>query len=157
KGDRRTSLRLAMTYGIIQRHRSTIDIETEHGERTTFRIRLPACIDQPASPQQAPAHTVPRPLRILVVENEPVSRQVIVEYLQRDGHLVETALDGREGLQRFQAGSFDVVVTDRAMPGMNGLELSAAIGQLAGPRPTVIIMSGFGAEVEENGDLPSGV
>ena len=157
KGDRGTGLGLAMTYGIIQRHRGTIDIETEHGEGTTFRIRLPACIDQPASPQQAPAHTVPRPLRILVVENEPVSRQVIVEYLQRDGHLVETALDGREGLQRFQAGSFDVVVTDRAMPGMNGLELSAAIGQLVGPRPTVIIMSGFGAEVGENGDLPSGV
>ena len=100
---------------------------------------------------------MPRSLRILVVENEPVPRQVIVEYLQRDGHVVETALDGRDGLERFQGGSFDVVVTDRAMPGMNGLELAAAIGQIAGPRPAVVMLSGFGAEVGVNGDLPSGV
>ena len=101
---------------------------------------------------------VPRPLRILVVENEPVPRQVVVEYLQRDGHIVEAAHDGRDGLERFQGGSFDVVVTDRAMPGMNGLELAAAIGVIADPRPAVIMLSGFGAEeVGVNGDLPPGV
>jgi CheY-like chemotaxis protein len=100
---------------------------------------------------------VPHPLRMLVVENEPVPRQVIVEYLQRDGHVVETALDGRDGLERFHGGSFDVVVTDRAMPGMSGLELAAAIGQIAGPKPMVIMLSGFGAEVGVNGDLPPGV
>ena len=157
KGDRGTGLGLAMTYGIIQRHGGTIDIETQPGEGTTFRIRLPACIDRPASPQRASADTGLRPLRILVVENEPVPRQVLVEYLQRDGHVVETARDSRDGLQRSQGGSFDVVVTDRAMPEMNGLELAAAIGQIAGPRPAVIMLSGFGAEVGVNGDLPAGV
>ena len=157
KGDRGTGLGLAMTYGIIQRHGGTIDIETQPGEGTTFRIRLPACVDRPASPHLASADTVPRPLRILVVENEPVPHQVLVEYLQRDGHVVESARDSRDGLRRSQGGSFDVVVTDRAMPEMNGLELAAAIGQIAGPRPAVIMLSGFGAEVGVNGDLPSGV
>ena len=51
----------------------------------------------------------------------------------------------------------DVVVTDRAMPEMNGLELAAAIGQIAGARPAVIMLSGFGAKVGVSGDLPSGV
>ena len=46
KGDRGTGLGLAMTYGIIQRHGGTIDIETQPGEGTTFRIRLPACLDR---------------------------------------------------------------------------------------------------------------
>jgi signal transduction histidine kinase len=49
KGDRGTGLGLAMTYGIIQRHRGAIDIETQPGEGTTFRIRLPASVDRPAS------------------------------------------------------------------------------------------------------------
>ena len=80
-----------------------------------------------------------------------------MEYLQRDGHIVEAARDSHDGLRRFQGGSFDVVVTDRAMPEMNGLELAAAIGQIVGPRPAVIMLSGFGAEVGVNGDLPSGV
>ena len=128
KGELGTGMGLAMTYGIIQRHRGTIDIETQPGEGTTFRIRLPACVDRSASPEQAPADAASRLLRILVVENEPAPRQVIVEYLQRDGHVVETALDGRDGLERFQGGSFDVVVTDRAMPEIDGLELAAAIG-----------------------------
>ena len=131
-----------MTYGIIQRHRGTIDIESYPGEGTTFRIRLPARMDRPVAPKQAPEETVPRPRRILVVDNEPVPRQVVVEYLLHDGHTVETALDGREGLQRFQAAAFDLVVTERAMPGMNGLKLAAAIEQISAPRPAVIGLGG---------------
>jgi signal transduction histidine kinase len=56
KGDRGTGLGLAMTYGIIQRHRGTIDIETQPGEGTTFRIRFPASDDRPVS--------VPKPVTL---------------------------------------------------------------------------------------------
>ena len=52
KGERGTGLGLAMTYGIIQRHGGTIDIESQPGDGTTFRIRLPACAGRPAAPRQ---------------------------------------------------------------------------------------------------------
>ncbi len=84
-------------------------------------------------------------------------RQVMRECLVGDGHAVETATNGRQGLQRFESGSFDVVVTDRAMPEMNGLELAAAIKRTAVRKPVVIMLSGFGDELDMAGDPPPGV
>lgn len=156
KGERGTGLGLAMTYGVIKRHRGTIDVESRPGEGTTFRIRLPAGADRPVAPRQTPVEAVLRPLRVLVVEDEPVPRQVVVEYLTGDGHIVETAMNGHQGLQRFQTGGFDVVITDRAMPQMNG-QLAAAIEQMAPHKPAVIMLSGFGDEAGPAGELPPGV
>src|SRR5712692_5139561 len=156
KGERGTGLGLAMTYGVIKRHRGTIDVESQPGEGTTFRIRLPAGADRPVAPRQARVEAVLRPLRVLVVEDEPVPRQVVVEYLTGGGHIVETAMNGHQGLQRFQTGGFDVVITDRAMPQMNG-QLAAAIEQMAPHKPAVIMLSGFGDEAGPAGELPPGV
>jgi signal transduction histidine kinase len=156
KGERGTGLGLAMTYGVIKRHRGTIDVESQPGEGTTFRIRLPAGADRPVAPRPARVEAVLRPLRVLVVEDEPVPRQVVVEYLTGDGHIVETAMNGHQGLQRFQTGGFDVVITDRAMPQMNG-QLAAAIEQMAPHKPAVIMLSGFGDEAGPAGELPPGV
>jgi signal transduction histidine kinase len=157
KGDRGTGLGLAMAYGIVQRHGATLDVESEPGEGTTFRIRFPALADLPASPGSTSVEVVSPPLRILVVENEPLPRQVVVEYLQGDGHKVETALDGRDGLQRVHDGGFDVVVTERAMPGMSGVQLAAAIEEVPGSRPAVILLSGFASGNGMSESLPPGV
>src|SRR5690606_28804707 len=60
------------------------------------------------------------PLRVLVVEDEPLVREVLSVYLSEDEHIIEVAENGREGLEKFQAGEYDLVLTDRAMPEMNG-------------------------------------
>jgi len=157
KGDRGTGLGLSMTYGVIQRHRGTIDVHSRPGAGTKFHIRLPARSERPATPRESAVGAVFRPLRVLVVEDEPMLRQVVVEYLTGDGHVVETAMNGRHGLERFQTGWFDVVVTDRAMPEMNGLELAAAIKEIAPRKPVVIMLSGFGDETGLAGALPPGI
>jgi CheY-like chemotaxis protein len=157
KGERGTGLGLAMAYGIIQRHRGTFDIESQPGQGTTFRIRLPARSHRSTATRSTSASTPSRPLRVLVVDDEPLMRQVMSECLMGDGHAVETAPNGRQGLQRFQSGRFDVVVTDRAMPEMNGLELAAAIKQTALRKPVVIMLSGFGDELDTAGAPPPGV
>jgi CheY-like chemotaxis protein/anti-sigma regulatory factor (Ser/Thr protein kinase) len=157
KGERGTGLGLAMAYGIIQRHRGTFDIESQPGQGATFRIRLPARSHRSTATRPTSASTPSRPLRVLVVDDEPLMRQVMSECLVGDGHVVETAANGRQGLQRFQSGRFDVVVTDRAMPEMNGLELAAAIKHTALRKPVVIMLSGFGDELDTAEGPPPGV
>ena len=76
-------------------------------------------------------------------------------YLTYDGHTIETATDGREGLDKFIAGTFDVVLTDRAMPRVSGDQLAAAI-QVIAPRP-VIMLTGFGEMMQATSEKPVGV
>ena len=62
--------------------------------------------------------------------------------LEEQGFSVESAHDGEEGLRLFQAGAFDVVVTDYRMPGMNGIELIGCIRSIA-PHAPIILLSAF--------------
>ena len=144
KGDAGTGLGLASAYGIIQRHRGEIQIRSEVGEGATFTIRLPACSGQHEKPPktETPVILKNHPLRVLVVEDEPMVRGIEVEYLVSDGHAVETAADGCEGLSKFRSGKFDLVLVDRAMPEVNGDQLTEAIKELDPDMP-VILVTGF--------------
>ncbi|MBI1737233.1 MAG: response regulator [Candidatus Rokubacteria bacterium] len=97
-----------------------------------------------------------RRLRILVVEDEPTVRRVITEQLSADGHTVDSATNGAEGLEKVLAGWFDLVITDRAMPEMGGDQLAAAIHEIAPTKP-VIMLTGFGELMAAKGDRPAGV
>ena len=157
KGERGTGLGLAMVYGTLQRHQGTIDIQSEPGKGTSFLICLPVQTEEKAEGKRREAEALAHPLHILVVEDEPPVRQVVVEYLTGDGHTVEAAANGREGLEKFHAAAwFDVVVTDRGMPDMSGDQLAAAIKRVA-PNKPVILLTGFGDLMEASGEKPSGV
>jgi DNA-binding NtrC family response regulator len=93
---------------------------------------------------------------VLLVEDEPRVRQLLAQYLARDGHTVETAMNGRDGLEKFSAGEFDLVITDRAMPEMSGDHLAAAIKNVA-PETPVILITGFGELMNATGERPDGV
>ena len=163
KGEQGTGLGLSMVYGIVQRHHGTIDVDSIPGIGTTFTIRLPAHVDgeevEPVAVPTGPG----RPLRVLVVDDEPMVRAVTAAYLETDGHEVVVASDGIEALERFEgegdaiAGNrFDLVVTDRAMPGMSGDQLAAAVKERA-PATPVILLSGFGDLMRAAGETPAGV
>ncbi|MDW8366286.1 MAG: PAS domain S-box protein [Abditibacteriales bacterium] len=156
KGERGSGLGLAVVYGIVQRHNGTIEIDSAPGEGTTVRLRLPAQ-GRPIQQDRPPmTERVSRPLRVLVVDDEPRVREVIVEYLQRDGHIVVTAANGREGLEKFQNGQFDLVITDRAMTAMSGDQLALALKQFDASVP-VILLTGFGEFMGAAGEHPPGV
>jgi PAS domain S-box-containing protein len=155
KGEHGTGLGLAMVYGVIQRHEGTIDIESEVGKGTTFRIRFP--IEKRASLEaQDEAVALARRLRILLVDDEKLVRDVVAEYLTADGHAVETARDGSEALEKFKANPFDLVITDRAMPNMSGDQLAVAIKNIA-PNAPVILLTGFGELMKATSERPEGV
>jgi signal transduction histidine kinase/HAMP domain-containing protein len=150
KGERGTGLGLAMVYGIVQRHKGTIDIRSEFGKGTTFAISFPLETDQKLEALHTmESQATSRRLRTLVVDDDPLTLMVTTECLLSDHHLVEKAVNGRDGLQKFQAGQFDLVVTDQGMPEMNGLQLAAAIKQMA-PRMPVILLTGYGQAMDED-------
>jgi PAS domain S-box-containing protein len=157
KGERGTGLGLAIVYGIVQRHGGSIDVQSEVGKGTVVVIRLP--VTQAESGELLPNSTAPvRPLRVLVVEDEPQVRDIEAEYLRGDGHTVETAENGRQAMERFKHGHFDVVVADRAMPEMNGDRMTEAIKQMS-PGTPVLMVTGFadmpmdGAKVTHEPDM----
>jgi CheY-like chemotaxis protein len=154
KGERGTGLGLSMVYGIVRRHAGTLDIQSEVGRGTTFVIRLPSQEKTAeANSGQTTEASISCPLRVLVVDDEPLVRNVEAKYLEAAGHSVARAASGPEGLEKFRAEKFDVVVLDRAMPGMSGDQLAAAVKQLSADTP-VIMLTGFGDLMEATGEKP---
>ncbi len=140
KDKRGTGLGLAIAYGAVQRHGGTIEIASEPGRGTTCTIRLPC---SPAGAEPVAPTTVPvTARRVLLVEDDPQVLDFEAQYLRGDGHHVETATDGARGWEKFQAGRFDLVVTDRALPEMSGDQLAAAV-KTAHPGTPVLIVTGF--------------
>ena len=85
-----------------------------------------------------------RPLHVLVVDDQPLVCATIELYLIHDGHTVETAANGLEGLRKFHAGRFDLVVVDKSMPEMSGDQLITIIKQRT-PNKPVILLTGSDA------------
>jgi CheY-like chemotaxis protein len=130
-----------MAFGIIRRHEGTLEIDSAPGKGTTFRLTLP-CGHSSAVEEEEARLTLDRSLRVLVVDDEPNTREVVSGYLLGDGHRVLTAADGNEALQRFLLEDFDLVITDHGMPGMNGVQLAEAL-HCVDPAKSVILLTGF--------------
>lgn len=156
KGDHGSGLGLSMVYGVASRHRGTLEIESSVGQGTTVTLRLPA--GRPGRSDNSPAVADPpaRPLRVLLVDDEPAVRDVVAKFLAFDGHRVRPAAGGAEALRHLEAEPFDLLVVDRAMPGMTGDELAAAVAA-GSPETAVLLLSGFGDLMLAAGEHPPGV
>ncbi len=141
KGDGGSGLGLAMSYGIIRRHGGTIHVESCLNQGTTFVINLPIP-NEPIAPTVRGVQKTVRPLRVLVVDDHEGIREIVSAYLAEDRHIVETAGSAREAMEKFRAHQFDLVITDRAMPEINGDELAATIKRIS-PHKPVIMLTGF--------------
>lgn len=159
KGDRGTGLGLSAVYGIIERHRGVIDIESEEGHGCKFCITMPA-VEVPetidGAHDEAAASNSGRTLNILVVDDQPIIRDIVQEQLTEDGHHVDTASDGADALEKFRAaGNYDLLITDQSMPGMSGEELAQQIKNFC-PTSPVILLTGFGGGSADD-DCPPGI
>jgi len=144
KGERGTGLGLAMVFGIVQRHQGSIDIESKLGEGTKFIVRLPLYQESGMGAESAATIISTHRLQILVVDDEPQVRQVVTAFLNAEGHVCETAAHALEGLHRFRERHFDMVIADKAMPGMSGDQMAVSIQQIA-PSTPFVLLTGFGA------------
>jgi PAS domain S-box-containing protein len=153
-----SGLGLATTQGIVERHNGVITIHSEEGKGTSFHIALPAADSEHERDlsKEKKEQNKPRLLRLLVVEDEETQRRLLRDLLQRDGHTVALAATGEEALEQFDAEKYDAVITDRAMPGMNGDKLAVQIKKVASSMP-VMMLTGFGDIMDAAEDKPDAV
>ncbi len=160
KGRGGTGLGLSMVYGIVKRHEASIEVKSELDKGTTFTLRFPvrkiAEDLRGAGKNISPAAGLLRKLQVLVVDDEAAVREVLTSYLDLDGHASQTAVDGRAALELFQKNKFDLVITDRAMPEMNGDRLVERIKEI-NPGTPIILVTGFGELMKAKGEHPKGV
>ena len=94
--------------------------------------------------------------RILVVDDEPFVCEAVKMMLAFDGHEVKTANSGTEALLVLENGTFDLVITDFAMPVMKGDELAAAIKARL-PKQPVVMITAYAEMLQSSGDPLPGV
>ena len=81
---------------------------------------------------------------------------LLTKNLKAVGHRIEKAGSGRAALRKIKAGHFDLVITDRAMPDMNGDKVARAVKEKS-PGTRVIMLTGFGEMMKQEGQHPAGV
>jgi ligand-binding sensor domain-containing protein/signal transduction histidine kinase/ActR/RegA family two-component response regulator len=155
KGERGTGLGLAMVYGIVKRHKGSLEITSAEGRGTSVLMRFPGAGQAARSTRPAGARPS-RHLHILVIDDAPLVREVARTFLEGEGHRVEAIASGRELLAMVDHGDFDVLLLDRAMPGMNGDQLAAKVKSTR-PEIPIILLTGFGHFMNASGEKPSGV
>jgi CheY-like chemotaxis protein/anti-sigma regulatory factor (Ser/Thr protein kinase) len=149
KGVKSSGLGLSVSYGIINRHRGTISVDSVEGQGTTFTIKLPVAEGRDEEEKVQPVSGEQKKASILVIEDEEEVRNLLYFILMRGGHEVETVSGGLQGIELFEKKEFDLVFTDLGMPGMSGWQVAEKIKSINGRVPVVLI-TGWDIDLKES-------
>ncbi len=156
KGESGTGLGLSTVYGIVETHQGYIEVASAAGVGSTFRVYLPLGKLAPKAPDHERDPGRGEGL-VLVVEDEPILQDVARAALEGLGYRVETAGNGRAGVDAFRAhrGRLRAVLLDLKMPVMGGREAFVQMQRLDDSVP-VLICTGYGENEEVQDLLSSG-
>jgi PAS domain S-box-containing protein len=140
KGDKGTGMGLATVYGAIDQASGRIDVDSTVGQGTTFAVMLPAA----ATPAEPPSEVDQERITLLLVEDEPALRKLVVTMLEEKGYAVLQAGNGLDAIAVAERhrGEIDLLITDVVMPRLSGPELAQQLRSLR-PGVEVLFMSGY--------------
>jgi len=152
-----TGLGLAMVYGMIQRHKGNIEIDSAPGSGTCIRLTLP--IREKSSPTARatlPQTKPKRSLNILCIDDEEKVRLLLNDCLTHFNHRVKVASGGKQGVEFFRNAMrdkqpYDAVITDLGMPDIDGHHVARTI-KTESPQTPVIMITGWGTIMKEDGE-----
>ena len=144
-------LGLCLAHSIIARHGGQIEVDSVPGRGSTVSIKFPVeGVSRERQRTQRAARPAAAAARCLVVDDDPQVREMIRDILSNAGHQVVVATDGSDGVAKFKADSaFDLVITDLAMPKLNGLQLARVCKTLR-PSVPVVMLTGWGVLLTED-------
>lgn len=155
-----TGLGLATVHGIVNEHHGVIQVYSEIGKGTSFRLYFPVNdIKTTSKTPQIPAYeSTGSSKHILFVDDEEIILSVAKESFPSYGYQITTFSQPEKALSDFRQnpGKYDLLVTDMTMPGMTGAELSQKIMALA-PELPVILCSGYSALIDKESALAIGI
>jgi CheY-like chemotaxis protein len=160
KGERGTGLGLSLVFGMTQRHGGELEIDSELGRGTTMRLIFPSAPTGVTTRERSLPER-PRPLRLLLIDDDPLLLRSLRDALELDEHEVVTAEGGQAGIDAFSdsvhaGGRFDAVITDLGMPYVDGRKVATRIRQLA-PDIPIIMLTGWGHRLIATDDTPEHV
>jgi signal transduction histidine kinase len=158
KGERGTGLGLAMVHGAAQRHKAQLGIDSAPGQGTRVHLEFDAASEvSPARQRVRPPH-VTRPLRLLLIDDDPAVLSSTTVVLKVSGHNITTADGGQAGIDALRAAHaagepFDVVITDLGMPYVDGNQVALAAKDIF-PSTPVILLTGWGRRMATGTEAP---
>jgi signal transduction histidine kinase len=144
-----TGLGLSMVSGFVQQSGGRMSIHSRPGEGTTIELYFP-CTDEAAKVKETASVATQRPIAsdkaVLLVDDDDMVRTVLGEQLRELGFRVDEVADGMSAIDRIRKnGSYDVLLSDFAMPGMNGID-TIHTALLERPAMRALLMTGYADE-----------
>ena len=143
---------LSICHGIVTSHRGRIWVESEYGSGATFYMEFTVvhdAVDEESQDEGRKPEVTDAGGRILVLDDEQVIRDLVVAALTKRGYQVEAQADAREVLRTMDGSSYDLLLVDLKMPGMDGSELFRTLAPM---RPElasrVVFLTGDGLSIE---------
>ena len=151
-------LGLTVVRRLVELHGGSVAVESEGTSRgSTFIVRLPRAEIQTAGERPADAEPALGARRIVLVEDNPDSRDVVSTLLRMKGHTVTIAVDGPTGFDAIDVHGAEVALVDIGLPGFDGAELARRVRQRSGGGDVILIaLTGYGTPEDRAAALAAG-
>jgi len=144
-----TGLGLSMAYGTVKQHNGFIDVDSEPGEGTTFRIYLPLAVSSVQVSEKKPSTPFPSGTEtVLLVEDDDAVREITKTLLEKFGYTVIEAVDGEHAVRLFRENKdvVQLVMSDVIMPKQSGRDMQNELKKIK-PDVKVVFISGYTADI----------